>query len=189
MKRLAGYILAVALLICFSTPAAYSAVTPGTKCSKVGVKQTYKGKVFTCIKLGSKLYWDNGKKVVSSTGKLVISFKKEWSYCVPTFSPSSVECSIWGLWSYDGRVPYDVIGYFYALADGNVYRAMEPQNVDELSYVSKTFSPGARVHGGASFEFPEGAYIEKIFIGNSYNWRSASVVFDVNAYARSTGID
>ena len=41
-------------------PSSSASVTPGTKCSKVGTKQTSKGKVFTCIKLGSKLYWNNG---------------------------------------------------------------------------------------------------------------------------------
>ena len=48
-------------------PTANAIVTPGSKCSKVGVKQTYKGKIYTCIKLGSKLYWNNGISVKTST--------------------------------------------------------------------------------------------------------------------------
>jgi hypothetical protein len=60
MKKFLVYILAVVLIISSSTSTAYSAVTAGTKCSKAGSKQVYKGKVFTCIKLGSKLYWNNG---------------------------------------------------------------------------------------------------------------------------------
>ena len=43
---------------------ASASVTPRTKCSKVGAKQTFKGKTYTCIKLGSKLYWNNGKRIV-----------------------------------------------------------------------------------------------------------------------------
>jgi len=60
MKKFLVYILAVVLIISSSTSTAHSAVTAGTKCSKAGSKQVYKGKVFTCIKLGSKLYWNNG---------------------------------------------------------------------------------------------------------------------------------
>jgi len=40
-------------------------ITPGTKCSKAGSTAVYAGKKYTCIKLGAKLYWDNGK-VLSS---------------------------------------------------------------------------------------------------------------------------
>ena len=43
-----------------SAPLAHSAVTPGSKCSKTGVKQVFRGKTYTCIKLGKKLYWNNG---------------------------------------------------------------------------------------------------------------------------------
>jgi hypothetical protein len=47
-------------------PTASASVTPGTKCSKVGAKQTFKGKTYTCIKLGSKLYWNNGVNVAKT---------------------------------------------------------------------------------------------------------------------------
>jgi hypothetical protein len=60
MKRFGVSILLIGTLILSALPGANAAVTPGSKCSKAGVKQTYKGKVFTCIKLGSKLYWNNG---------------------------------------------------------------------------------------------------------------------------------
>lgn len=52
-------LLAIALLVS-ALPSANAVVTPGSKCSKAGVKQTYKGKIYTCIRLGSKLYWNNG---------------------------------------------------------------------------------------------------------------------------------
>ncbi len=57
-------LLAVAMLVS-AIPNANAIITPGSKCSKAGVKQTYKGKVYTCIKLGKKLYWNNGVKVIT----------------------------------------------------------------------------------------------------------------------------
>jgi hypothetical protein len=62
MKRYLGSALLVLSLFAFTLPSANAAVTPGSKCSKVGKTQTYKNKVFTCIKLGKKLYWNNGVK-------------------------------------------------------------------------------------------------------------------------------
>ena len=56
-------ILCTAVLISNNPAYAATKITPGTKCSKVGATQIYAGKKYTCIKLGSKLYWDNGKKV------------------------------------------------------------------------------------------------------------------------------
>lgn len=58
MKR-----LSVALLLFTLIPNQISfaaKVTPGTACKKIGTQEVYKGKIFTCIKLGKKLYWDNG---------------------------------------------------------------------------------------------------------------------------------
>lgn len=45
-----------------SLPSHAAKVTPGTTCKKAGNQEIYKSKIFTCIKLGKKLYWDNGKK-------------------------------------------------------------------------------------------------------------------------------
>ena len=60
MRRFSIPILLSLSLIVSAMPSSSASVTPGTKCSKAGAKQTFKGKVFTCIKLGSKLYWNNG---------------------------------------------------------------------------------------------------------------------------------
>ena len=60
MKRNLAFVLAVVLAIGLTVPTAHSAVTPGTKCARVGMQQVYKGKTYTCIKLGKKLYWNNG---------------------------------------------------------------------------------------------------------------------------------
>ena len=52
-------------LIVTSMPIASASITPGTKCSKVGAKQTFKGDTFTCVKSGLKLVWSKGVKVDS----------------------------------------------------------------------------------------------------------------------------
>lgn len=60
VKRIGVSLLLAVALLGSSLPVASAVVTPGSKCSKAGVKQTYKSKVYTCIKLGNKLYWNNG---------------------------------------------------------------------------------------------------------------------------------
>ena len=66
MRRSVSYLFVALLALSVIAPLAHSAVTPGAKCAKVGTKQTYKGKVHTCIALGSKLYWNNGVVVKSN---------------------------------------------------------------------------------------------------------------------------
>lgn len=77
MKRIGVSILLALSLIVSALPTANAVVTPGSKCSKAGVKQNYKSKIYTCIKLGKKLYWDNGitfsTKPSASPEKLVCS--------------------------------------------------------------------------------------------------------------------
>lgn len=65
-RFLLSSLLSLSLLFSLSFPATAGAVTPGSACKKAGIKQVYKKKTFTCIKLGKKLYWDNG---VSTEGK------------------------------------------------------------------------------------------------------------------------
>jgi hypothetical protein len=43
-----------------SSPLAIAKPTPGGSCAKAGIKQTSGNKTYTCIKLGKKLYWNNG---------------------------------------------------------------------------------------------------------------------------------
>jgi hypothetical protein len=63
MKRFRVSILLVASLVVTAMPTANAAVTPGSKCLKAGIKQTYKNKTYLCIRLGKKLYWDNGVSI------------------------------------------------------------------------------------------------------------------------------
>ncbi len=74
MKRVLAITLAAALFVI--APPAYAAkVTPGSSCKKVGSQQSYKGKIYTCIKLGKKLYWDNGKKKSVFPSALAVTIK------------------------------------------------------------------------------------------------------------------
>ena len=69
MKRIVGYLLVTLLALSVSAPLAHSAVTPGSKCTKAGVKQVYKGKTYTCTKSGNKLVWDKG--VVAKKNQII----------------------------------------------------------------------------------------------------------------------
>jgi hypothetical protein len=60
MKLIRVSILLTGTLVLGALPTANAAITPGSKCSKAGLKQTHKSKIYTCIKLGSNLYWNNG---------------------------------------------------------------------------------------------------------------------------------
>jgi hypothetical protein len=60
MKRFWIAVLMAATLFISALPIANAVVTPGSKCTKAGVKQTYKGKVYTCIKIRNTLVWNKG---------------------------------------------------------------------------------------------------------------------------------
>ena len=69
MKRFTIATVLAASLVLSALSAAYAAVTPGSSCPKAGLKQTYKGKVYTCIKQGKKLVWSKGAVVVKPKPK------------------------------------------------------------------------------------------------------------------------
>ena len=63
MKRNAFALLMTLSLIVSAIPGASAVVTPGSKCSKVGINQTFNGLTYTCKKAGSKLVWSQGVKL------------------------------------------------------------------------------------------------------------------------------
>ena len=69
MKRLQASLVVSIILVSVLPSTSNAAVTAGTKCVKSGVQQIHKGKKYTCIKLGRKLFWNNGVKhqIVSPT--------------------------------------------------------------------------------------------------------------------------
>jgi hypothetical protein len=59
-------VFGVLLILSFQSISPANAVTPGTSCAKAGSTFKQGNKLFTCIKLGAKLYWDNGVTKSSS---------------------------------------------------------------------------------------------------------------------------
>lgn len=62
MRKTKWAISLISVLIILPTEVSIAAAKPisGAKCAKLGITQSYGGKNYTCIKLGSKLYWNNG---------------------------------------------------------------------------------------------------------------------------------
>ena len=63
MKRLLTIVLVFTLFVSLSSIGTFAAEVAGTKCTKVGSTKDSKGKRYTCIKLGKKLYWNNGSTI------------------------------------------------------------------------------------------------------------------------------
>lgn len=63
-KTIFAFLIVVGLINL--TPFAFGAskITPGSTCKKDNQQAIYKNKIYTCIKLGKKLYWDNGRSYV-----------------------------------------------------------------------------------------------------------------------------
>jgi hypothetical protein len=87
MKRSWIVILLAVTLLASALPNASAVVTPGSKCSKAGIKQDYKGKTYTCIKSGNKLVWNKGVIKVTPTPTIKNS-------PTPTPSPSTQKLQI-----------------------------------------------------------------------------------------------
>ena len=60
MRRLLAGLVAILSLSLITAQLSEAAVTPGTKCSKVGATSTYNGMKYTCVKSGTKLFWNKG---------------------------------------------------------------------------------------------------------------------------------
>lgn len=69
LPKLNKYIsLLVAVIFIASTNAvAIAAIRTGNACPKKGLTQSYSGKLFTCVKQGSKLVWNKGVPIKSAT--------------------------------------------------------------------------------------------------------------------------
>ena len=68
LKSRSGFLIGlVFILVSGFLTIANAAVVPGTKCIKAGLQINYGGKRYTCIKLGNRLYWDNGVRITTPT--------------------------------------------------------------------------------------------------------------------------
>ena len=82
MRRLLAGLVAILSLSLVSAQLSEAAVTPGTKCSKVGTTSTYNGKKYTCVKSGTKLVWNKG-----------VAVTKPAPVATPTPSPTATPTS------------------------------------------------------------------------------------------------
>ena len=67
MKRTILVSFIATLISANSLTFAEAAVKAGAVCPKAGKTSTENGRIYTCIKLGSKLYWNNGTLVSPSS--------------------------------------------------------------------------------------------------------------------------
>ena len=72
-KRLIPLLVITPLLLSSQLPTSYAAAKAGATCSKAGSKSIVGTKTFTCIKSGTKLIWDKGVKVTTTTKQSVQS--------------------------------------------------------------------------------------------------------------------
>jgi hypothetical protein len=63
MKKLIAALVTLVFISANSPTLAQAAVKSGAACPKAGKTSTSNGRIFTCIKLGTKLYWNNGMQV------------------------------------------------------------------------------------------------------------------------------
>jgi hypothetical protein len=74
MKRFSLIAILVIVALAIPQPSqGASKAKAGAKCTKAGATQLVNGKKFNCLKLGSKLYWDNGKANTAPGDSLVNS--------------------------------------------------------------------------------------------------------------------
>ena len=67
MRKAPIWVVAVAFISIFSTQISFAAITPGTKCSKLGATATSNAKKYTCVKSGKKLVWNKGVAIPTPT--------------------------------------------------------------------------------------------------------------------------
>jgi len=156
MKRLSCILV---FLLVLGVPTAYAAtITPGTACKSAGQKATFKGKSYTCIKLGKKLFWNNGvptKKPNTSLSEIPASC----NVVVPTW-----RMEVSHLWLDDKDVRFSAMlvnaSIKYMASDINVYVEYYDSfgifKKDKIS-VPKLF-PGQTLEFGGDAYFSEGKY-------------------------------
>lgn len=87
-------VLGAVLSISLATLPVIAAVTPkpGEKCSKVGATQTFKGKKYTCVKIGKKLVWNTGVTIKATTPNTTPTTSSEGTV-TPLPSPSPTQAA------------------------------------------------------------------------------------------------
>ena len=81
MRKIISSVIAGVIALIPMTMSNAATIKPGTSCSKIGLKQTQKSKIYTCVKIKGKLVWNSGVAVKSSQSK-------QSNQSAPTPSPS-----------------------------------------------------------------------------------------------------
>jgi hypothetical protein len=131
MKRFVIYLLVIFFAISSSTPQAHSAVTPGAKCSKAGVKQNYQGKTYTCIKSGNKLVWNKGKELKPISKTVKPAKEMDYSRCLEERRSETWRLAI----SQYSNIAKDFGQVYSARLDSNTKTQF---GYDELTFTNKT---------------------------------------------------
>jgi hypothetical protein len=85
-KTLLGLLIVTSLLSALIPAWSAPTITPGAVCKKVGSTQTFKGKIYTCKKVGKKLIWNKGE-VLKQAAPLPTASPKPSLSPSPTASP------------------------------------------------------------------------------------------------------
>jgi hypothetical protein len=91
MKRVRVSILLAVILVVSAIPSANAVVAPGSKCSKAGLKQTFNGKVYTCVKFGKKFVWDKGFIVFPKPKITVVSSTDNFTWNIQVLNYSKIK--------------------------------------------------------------------------------------------------
>ena len=116
------------LITLLTVHTAYAAkVTPGSTCKKLASQKVYKGKIYTCIKLGKKLYWDNGVKY--STRPVAPNPVPSKVVPTPTPTPTPESTNIVAVWADTDQGPQlEIVWDAPALSNGfTLYLTGTPQ--------------------------------------------------------------
>jgi hypothetical protein len=160
-KRLVAILLITPLLLSSQFSTSHAAAKAGAKCTMAGSKSVVSGKTFTCIKSGSKLIWDKGVKVSTTTKQSIqsISYANMKKSMVPKpvknlfryhYSPNALKAykekieselnysmEYWAS-VYDGTELFNV---FYATEKDMdwLINAWKPYNLDKNGYTANEY--------------------------------------------------
>lgn len=68
-----------------------ASVISGSKCSNVGTKKLYEGRIYTCVKLGNGLSWNNGKILPTSNSSSMNNSSVEKDFRKPCRTDQEIE--------------------------------------------------------------------------------------------------
>lgn len=162
VKVLAVYLACCLSLLAHPNQALAAKVIPGTKCLIEGEQQVFKKKTYTCIKLGKRLFWDNGiSPRTDSASDFLNRLQKAlpwgWTRIIPSYSLSMIRSSFVGefeefrdskvnciLFQFEYSIDATQAWSFYSQGwverDGKQYAVRIIPNIDVLLFDASTNS-------------------------------------------------